>query len=158
MQQRRFEQRSPNLYLVVLVLAGAQHVEDEPRKNLAGYRLSPRLTATMSSSANGATPIPGEDDRPMTVEALWEEIKRMKRGTVIEAAAESERNFKSEHQLHELQLASNRLQSEIDAAPSRNDLVLECRKLRTEMMRVVEEQVGKCVRQERDKTICYNIF
>ena len=81
----------------------------------------------------------------MTVEALWEEIKKMKRGSVIEAAAESERNFKSEHQVHELQLSLNRQQSEIAAVPSRNDLLLECRKLRTEMTRVVEEQVGKCV-------------
>jgi hypothetical protein len=94
-----------------------------------------------ASSIQDAALPPSQEEVPLSVGAVWDHIKEIKRASLIEAAAESERNLKSEHQVHEVQLAITRLQSEIDSAPSRSDIVLENRKLRSDISRVVEEQV-----------------
>ncbi len=83
----------------------------------------------------------GAGDVALSLENIWDEVKRIKRDTLIEAAAESERNLENEGKLQSLQLGLNQIQSALEAAPSREDIGKESRKLRSEMSREISDQV-----------------
>ena len=55
-----------------------------------------------ASSIQDAALPPSQEEVPLSVGAVWDHIKEIKRASLIEAAAESERNLKSEHQVHEV--------------------------------------------------------